>query len=103
MQEGAENATQDDLPVLKVIDPCVVKDGDELDDIGSIKGTQSDDTTKPTGLKDQDHHGVGEVAKEGHSDGAEGEGCHPDVRHQGNDGAHVGLHLEKAAGPKIEV
>ena len=52
MQEGAEETEQNDLPVHKAVDPAMVKYGDELDDIGSVKGAKGHDTTKPTTLKD---------------------------------------------------
>ena len=67
----------------------MIKDGDELDNIGGVKGAKSDDTAAPTALKDQYYHGVREVAKYGNSNGAEDDRCHPDVGEQGDDGAHV--------------
>ena len=63
MREGAEDTEQNDLPVRKAVNPAMIKDGDELDNIGGVKGAKSDDTTAPTALKDQYYHGVREVAK----------------------------------------
>ena len=93
MENGADDAGQDDLPVLEAVDPAVVEDGDELDDDRSVVGAHADDTTKPTDLKDDDDRDVGEVTKEGDRDGTEGDGSHPQVGEQGQDRADVRVNL----------
>ena len=93
MENGADDAGQDDLPVLEAVDPAVVEDGDELDDDRSVVGAHADDTTKPTDLEDDDDRDVGEVTEEGNRDGTEGDGSHPQVGEQGQDGADVRVNL----------
>ena len=71
----------------------MVKDGDELDDERSVIGAHADDTTEPTGLEDDDNSDVGEVTKEGDSDGTECGRGHPEVGEEREDGTDVGVNL----------
>ena len=43
MKKRTDQATQNNLPVLKVVDPALVDDGDELDDIGGVESAHTDD------------------------------------------------------------
>ena len=95
MQYRADEGRQDDLPVLKAVDPAVVKDGDKLDNDRCVIGAHADDTTKPTGLENHDHESVGDVTKEGDRDSSEGEGRHPHVGEEGDQGTDVRVHLAK--------
>ena len=95
VQDRADEGRQDDLPVLKAVDPAVVKDGDKLDNDRCVIGAHADDTTKPTGLENHDHESIGEVSKEGDTDSSEGEGRHPHVGEEGDQGTDVRVHLAK--------
>ena len=95
MKDRKQTAEENNLSVLKAVDPGDIQDGDELDDVWSIPSPDADDKAKPTGLQDDDNHDVGEVAKDGDSHSTEGEGGHPDVAEKGEDGTHVRMDLER--------
>ena len=93
MQDRADDTRQYDLLVLKAVDPALVKDGDELDNYRGVISTHADDTTKPTGLENDDNKSVGEVTKEGNSNSTECEGGHPEVGEEGEEGTDVKVNL----------
>ena len=89
MQDRADDTCPDDLPVLKAIDPAMVKDGDELDNYRRVIGAHADDATKPTDLENNDNKRVGEVTQEGNSNGTKCDGGHPEVGEEGEEGTDI--------------
>ena len=93
VKDGAYDTGQYDMAVLQAVNPAMVKYSDELNDTRSIKCSHGDDTTKPSSLEKKDNHGVGEVSQDGHTDGPKCDRGHPNVREQGEDGAHIRMNL----------
>ena len=93
MQDGANDTSTDNSVVLETVDPAMVVDGDELDDVGGVESAHAEDETKPTALKNHDDPAVGEVSEDGDRDGGEGDGGHAQVGEKAERGAHVRVHL----------
>ena len=88
MEDGADDAGPDDETVLELVDPALVDDGDDPDDVSAVYGAEDHVLEALGGLDDGEDYGIGQGAEEGDGQGAQEEGGHDQVaedRDQGRD------------------
>ena len=57
VEDGADDAVGDDNLVLELVDPALVDDGDELDDVGAVEGAKCHEEEHLGRLDDDEDRG----------------------------------------------
>ena len=93
VKNGTDDAGSDDGFVLELVDPALVDDRDDLDDVGTVQRTKNHEEKELGDLNDEEDDNVGETVKEPDSHGPQGEGSHPEMGEKRDQGRDVRVDL----------
>ena len=93
VKDGADDGGPDDQDVLELVDPALVDDGDDLDDVGTVDGPEDHELEALGGLDDAEDDRIGEWAEEGDGQGSQVDGQHDQVTEDRQEGRDVRVNL----------